>query len=395
MLRKLKILYVVTQGELGGAQRYVFDLARNLDKSAYEVTVSAGTEKPELPMLLQQHGIKVKTVRHLRRNIHPLEDLLAIRELYELLKEIRPDIFHLNSSKAGVLGSFAAGLLGLKRVVFTAHGFAFLEPGSWPRRQVYFWAEKLATLFRKKIICVSDYDRQAAIRAGLCPPEKLVTIHNGTDPSTPSAKADSAQGIISLVPELARPPKPGEGWVEGLTIGTIANLYATKGLKYLVETAKRVVAKFPAARFVVIGEGREREKLESQISSLKLKDQFFLVGEKKDAARYLSSFDIFVLPSLKEGFPYTILEAMRAGLPIVATAVGGIPEAISSGREGLLVRPREPQALAEAILRLLRNPELAATLGRNAREKVKQFSLQRMLQKTEEVYREVMDRVLP
>lgn len=191
------ICFVVTQGELGGAQRYVFDLAASLAGS-YRVLVVVGAEKSELQQKLQEANVEVKMANNLVRKIHPIKDLRAIFELRKVFREIKPDIVHLNSSKAGVMGSISARLAGIKNVIFTAHGFAFLEPHSWIIRQIYFWAEKIASLFRRKIICVSEFDRQEAIKWGLCQPEKLVTIHNGIEPFNVIATPSLARGKQSL-----------------------------------------------------------------------------------------------------------------------------------------------------------------------------------------------------
>lgn len=370
------ICYLVTQGEFGGAQRYVFDLATNRDKQKYECLVLMGPEKLDLKERLEQKGVPAHIVKNLVRAIHPLKDIKAILELKEIFAKLEPDIIHLNSGKAGFLGSIAAWLAGSRNVVFTAHGFTFLEPNPWPFKLLYLLAEKIAGPLRKKIICVSKFDKQQALKYKVGAPEQLVTIHNGYD-------LDKIKIQKSKFKTANQNSK---------IVGTIANLYPTKGINYLIDAAHILYSKFhiPDSEFVVIGEGRERKNLESRIKKLGLEKNFFLLGAKPNAAQYLSGFDIFVLPSVKEGFPYTILEAMAAGLPIVATQVGGIPEAITHQKEGLLVPAQNPEALAEAILKLLGDPNLAQTLARNAENKVSEFSLSAMLARTQRVYEEVL-----
>lgn len=388
---KTKIIYVITQGELGGAQRYVHDLATNLDKTQYDVLVMAGAEKPDLKIKLERAGIPCALVKNLVRKLHPLKDLLAIFELQKAFRELEPNIIHLNSGKAGFLGSIAAGLAGQRnKVIFTAHGFSFLEPNPWWLRTLYLWAEKIAKPFRQKIICVSEYDRQQALKQKIGAEKQLITIHNGID----TEKFQILRGQLQINSKFKIPNTK--------LVSTIAHLYPTKGLKYLIEAAKIVTAKFPAVSFVVIGEGQEKTKLESRIKNYGLGEKFFLLGAIPNASQYLTEFDIFVLPSIKEGFPYTILEAMAAGLPIVATNVGGIPEMITpslsppiplrgtGGEEvgvGILVPPKNPETLAEVIIYLLNHPDLAEKLIQNAREKVGHFTVQKMLAETEKVYR--------
>ena len=357
----IKILYIITQGEMGGAQRYVFDLATNLDRNKYHISVVMGEEKPDLKMFLERQGITVNIAKYLKRNINPLSDILAVLELKKIIREFNPDIVHLNSSKAGVLGSLAAWLAGNKNVVFTAHGFAFLEPHMF--KSIYFWAEKFASYFRKKIITVSEHDRTEAIASKLSEPEKFITIHNGIAHDSPPPEEGQGEVIGNSVTTTPS-SSPSRGGEKAVVIGTIAHDYPTKDLKTLRQAFQILKLEYP---------------------NLELK----IISGVSDAAKLLSTFDIYVCSSIKEGFPYTILEAMRAGLPIVSTNVGGIPEAITDGREGLLVPPKNPEALAGAIKKLLTNPALAARLGSNAKQKSLQFNLARMIEQTEKIYQSI------
>ncbi|MDP3741434.1 MAG: glycosyltransferase family 4 protein [bacterium] len=354
-----KILFIITQGEMGGAQRNVFDLAANLKRDLYNVLVVTGYERFELADKCRGAKIEVKIAKHLKRDIHPWHDLMAILEIKKICKEYGPDILHLHSSKAGVLGSIAGALAGIKNIIFTAHGFHFLEPQSLLMKKISFWLEKFATLFRTKIICVSEFDRQEAIKTRLCPPEKLVTIHNGI--TLEFQNADFRMQIESPHSKIINLKSK-------ITIGTIAHDYPTKNLKTLRAAFEIVKQKFPQAELKIIGRGSKN-------------------GEIENAAKLLPTFDIYVCSSAKEGFPYSILEAMAAGVPIVSTAVGGIPEAVEDGKDGLLVPPGSPQNLAEAIIKIIKNPELAANLARNAAKKVQDFSLEQMLKKTISLYR--------
>lgn len=417
--KTVKIIYFITQGEMGGAQKYVFDLATHLPANEFDIAVFMGPEKQDLKIALHKKGIRTGIVKNLVRNINPARDIAAIFEIRKIIRAERPDIVHLNSTKAGFLGSLAARLAGFGNVIFTAHGFSFLEPASGFLKFFYLWAEKIARPFRKIIITVSEADRKAAIKYKLGRPENIIAIHNGIRSNSPPHEEGSGEvpsAKTTMTPSWS-PPHEGEK----IVIGAIANLYPTKGIKYLIEAAKIVVTKFPIAKFVIIGEGSERNNLESRIKDLSLEKNFRLLGAVSNTLEYLSQFHIFILPSVKEGFPYSILEAMAAGLPIVSTAVGGIPEMINrplsfrhpgapqSGaigsrdsigppglqndtkNNGMLVPPKDPRALAQAIVYLLENPEVAKTLGRNAQEKVKTFSLEKMLRETNAVYQELLD----
>lgn len=373
-----KILFVVTQGEQGGAQRYVYDLAMNLDRLGYDCLVVTGSEKLELRNKLEAGGVKIQLARHLVRGINPLQDLLAIWELKKIFQAVRPDIVHLNSSKAGFLGSLAGSLAGTKNIIFTAHGFHFLENQNPIIQTISFWLEKFASSFRRKIICVSEFDRQAALKARLCSAEKLIIIHNGIDlENFRLLPREQARKFFSTTYNLQ---------LTTFLVGTVAHLYATKGLKYLIDAAREVTKKFPNAKFIVIGEGNQRQNLESRIKNYGLQDKIYLLGEIQEAAKYLSAFDIFVLPSIKEGFPYAILESLAAGVPIIATKVGGIPEIINE----ILIPPQNPSALSRAITNLLENPDLAKKLEINAKAKIKDFQLSKTIQKTQKIYEELL-----
>ena len=363
----IKILYIITQGEMGGAQRYVYDLATGLDPKQYKVTVAVGNERGDLEKKLSAAGISTRVLRHLKRAINPWHDLLVLWEIRRLIQAVKPDIVHLNSTKAGFVGSIAAAMAGARNVVFTAHGFAFLEPGSALKKMFYLGAEKLVRGYRAKIIAVSQNDHEAALKNSVITPEKLATIHNGIG-EIDFLSRDEARRVLNQYGEEKIAP-------DDIVIGTIAHNYKTKGLPNLRAAFSLVQKDFPKVKLCVIGKG----------GTVSISDPD---GDR--ARRLLPAFDVYVSSSLKEGFPYTILEAMTAGLPIAATGVGGIPEAITSDREGLLVPPNDSGALAGAIKQILRDAVFAKTLGDSARERVKQFSLSQMISKTESVYRELL-----
>ena len=350
-IKLTKILYIITQGEMGGAQRYVFDLATNLPDN-FVVEVAVGAEKKELGKQLHASGIKIHYIKNLVRNINPLKDFLAVKEMKSLIKSVRPDIVHLNSSKAGVLGSFAAHLAGNKNVIFTVHGFAFLEPKSWLTRKIYYLAEKIAMRFRKKVITISEIERREAIRTKLGASGKFITIHNGIKPFKTLSRSE-ARANLNLSEQ-------------DMIVGTIAHDYKTKDLPTLKKSIEILKSDFPKLKLVIIGKGNE-------------------YGEIPDARRLLKAFDMYVSSSIKEGLPYTIIEAATTGLPIVATAVGGVPEIVSES-SALLVPPKSTAKLAAAIKSLILSQDLREKLSINAKAAAEKFTLQKMIDKTIEVY---------
>ncbi|MBI3291042.1 glycosyltransferase family 4 protein [Candidatus Falkowbacteria bacterium] len=374
MAEKTKILYLVTQPEWGGAQRYIFDLASNLDQTKYEAAIATGlsnSSNQELLTKVDDGNIKSYRLNNLVREINPVKDLKAYFEVGKLLKELKPDILHLNSSKAGVIGALAGRQARIKKIIYTVHGFVFNEPMSAGKKAFYKFAERFSARYKDTLICVSEFDRQVGLKNKIAAEKKLVTIHNGVQ-KLEFLEKQAARSELGLP-------------ADKIIVGTIANFYPTKGLNYLIEAAKIITKKKPEVIFRIIGFGDMENKLKDQIKKLNLGSRFFL-GEKLNGYRYLKAFDMYALPSVKEGFPYAILEAMAAGLPIVTTNVGGIAEMIND-KNGILVEPKSAEALAEAIIKLMENKNLAEELSRQARQDAaEKFYLEKMLRETEKVY---------
>jgi glycosyltransferase involved in cell wall biosynthesis len=358
----MKILYLITSADMGGAQKYVLSLAHH-----FEGMIAAGSERSELFTAAEELRIKTFKLTHVRRRIHPIQDFLAIFEIKNLIQQIRPDIVHLNSSKMGILGSIAGKLSGCK-VVYTAHGFAFLEQG--PRLKILCLRlmEKMVRPFRSAIIAVSDADARHALQHRLISPQKLTVIHNGIDSINFLAKPEARQ-------KLNLPP-------DKIIIGSIANLYPNKGLDILLESAAWL--NDPRQIFVIIGAGPEMPKLQDQIHRLHLEIKFLLLGTVKNAASMLKAFDIFVLPSRKEGFPFVLLEAMQAGLPIIATDVGGNQEALAGA--GLIIPAQNIEKLGSAIRTLSNDAAKTLKLSQDALARSHKFTLAKMLAETKLVY---------
>ena len=385
-----KILYFITQSEYGGAQRYVFDLANNL-KADFQVAVAFGESKNNLKLaeILDENNIKYFIISSLKRNISPINDFLAFFEIIKLIKKYQPDIIHLNSSKISILGSLAALCTphSTLRVIYTVHGWVFNEPLPVWLKYFYLYAEKFTAGLKDKIICVSEFDRQIALKYKIAPAKKLITIHNGLSPIKFYSEEEARQKI-PLTPFAKG----------GLLIGSIGNLYKTKGFEYLIEAANILISdlSFPRrreSRFIIIGEGSERKNLENLIKKYKLENNFILAGQIDEAAKLLPAFDIYACSSVKEGLSYTLIEAMQAGLPIAATEVGGNPEIIENKKTGLLSKPADARDLADKIQKLLENKDMRLKLGADAKEKaLAEFGLEKMVGATKKVYSVMLER---
>ncbi len=376
----MKILYLITQADRGGAQKYTLALAKHFKGAIASGHATlrnepSGSDSKSIDtqtLFDDAKKIEITTfpIKHLKRNLNPWHDILAIGEIRQLIKNYNPDILHLNSSKAGILGSFAS--IGLKtKTIFTAHGFVFNEPMSLIKKIFYIIAEKLASHFRDYIICVSNADKHSAQKYRLISPHQISTIYNGIEPINFLPKSE-AQSFLKLP-------------ANKLIIGTIAGFYKTKGLDTLMQAMALMPNEIKSKmQIVLIGNGPEFKNLKLKIKNLKLEGIVLTPGSIDNASVYLKAFDIFILPSRKEGFPYTLLEAMQAGLPIITTKVGGIPEAVDNA--GILVEANQPPALAEALKYLINNPNEQLKLANLAEQRAQNFSQTQMLTETQKIY---------
>jgi glycosyltransferase involved in cell wall biosynthesis len=330
-----KILYIITLPDWGGAQRYVFDLANKL-QSELEGTVAFGKKERnnELETKCIASGIKIHQFSNLIRPINPIKDIRAVFELAKYINATKPDTIHLNSSKAGIIGSLAAALSKHKpEVIYTVHGWVFMEPMSPFKKQFYIFLERLASQWRDKIIVLGEKEKQIALQYKICPEKKLEIVHHAIQQFNLLTKKEAREKL-----NLPQDKK---------IIGTIANFFPSKGLSYLIEAAAKI--NNPDIIFAIIGDGTERHNYELLTTHYSLQTKLFLLGEKENAAQYLKAFDVFVLPSVKEGAPYVILEAMAAELPIIATDVGNISEMMKGYINKTIVPPADVEALVRAI----------------------------------------------
>lgn len=368
-----KVLFVITKAGIGGAQKYVLDCVKAARNDGYDVAV-ASEGSGYFYETLSALGVPFHEIKSVKRDISVISDIKLIFELLSLFRKEKPDVIHLNSSKIGTVGAIAGKCARVKKIVFTAHGWVFNEPRGALERWAFIAISKFAGLFQNVIICVSDFDKQAALRYHIARPEKLITIHNGID----------AHKIPFLTRKEAREKLHIEEDV--FVIGTIANFYKTKSLDTLVFAAISS-ANLEKIRFVIIGDGPEKEVIERLIEKYQLTQNFILPGVIKDANTYLKAFDIFVLPSKKEGLPYALLEAMAAHLPCITSDVGGIPEIIVSDQSGIAIKDITPGKIWSAIAGLKKEKKKARALGTQAYATVeKQFSLDVMCKKTLALY---------
>ena len=372
-LMATKILYVITKANWGGAQRYVYDLATAARDQGYDVAVAYG-EPGVLSANLAEAHIRTIPIAELRRDVAPSKDVLVYRKLRNIFRQEQPDVVHINSAKAGGLGTLAARSAGIRKIIFTAHGWAFNENRPWWQKILIWNVSGFTVLLSHKTICVSEAVRRD-IRGFPFTGKKLVVIRNGIACTAPSPR-DEARGAIL-------PGHTHDYW-----IGMVSELHTTKRVGDGVRAFAKIKDEFPGAIFVGIGEGEERGELERLIAELGVKDRAFLPGFVHDVRTKLSAFDLFVHTSRSEALAYAILEAGCASLPVISTDVGGIPEIIKDGEHGLLVPPFQPDAVAEKLRAMLKDPEQAGRMGNALRARIEgSFSLSRMVSETLALYR--------
>lgn len=313
-----KILFVITKSNWGGAQRYVFDLATRLPKERFETAVALGGDQPDgkagglLAQKLHNANTTIYRSASLQRDISTVADVRSFFELYRLFKKVRPDVVHLNSSKAGGVGALAARLAGVPRIIFTAHGWPFWEPRNFIARALIWFASWATVLLAHKTIVISDYDKRVALRMPFAT-HKIVRVYNGIDLAIPFGGGEAVR----------RHFPPGAH-----ITGTIGELNKNKNQVALIERARADKDMHVA----IVGEGELRGFLQSKIDEYGLSERVKLLGFIP-APEALKGFDSFALPSLKEGLPYVLLEARAAGLPVDANPVGGIPEILNGKLE--------------------------------------------------------------
>ena len=366
-----RVLYLITKSNWGGAQRYVHDLAQNAHAQGFDVLVAAGGGG-ELFTKLQRSGIKTESIDSLCRDIQLMSEFRALMEISALLRRFRPDVLHVNSSKAGI-SALAGRMTGVPAIVFTVHGWAWNEERPLYQKALIALMYFCTFLVSHSVIIVSH---AAAKQARFMPIRKrnLHIIHNGVGHTTLLSKEEARN---RLLPDSKRV----------LWIGCIAELHPIKGLPVLIEAYEHVAPDFPSSELVLLGEGQERSRLERQIRLEGVSGTTHLLGHVERASEYLHAFDILVLPSRSENLPYALLEAGSAGLAVVATNVGGIPEIISDGETGLLVPYGDRSALTEALESLAQSATLRNELGGALAQTIaREFSIERMCAETFALY---------
>jgi glycosyltransferase involved in cell wall biosynthesis len=378
MSTRKRIVQIVTRLDIGGVPEHLLTLTEGLVQHGHDVAIVCNHISDPIRLRLQALGIHNIKLIKLHRLPHP-GDLISIWHLYNYLYESKFDIVHTHMSKAALLGCLTARAAKVPMIINTAHNLGCLAFKN-PFAKALFWLydKALFALATDVVILVSNTIRQQVITNRLLPERKAIYIPNGINViNSPPIKTNR---IIELKQNLKIIPT-------NLVIGTVARLVWFKGLHTLISAMPDILKSHPNTTLIIIGDGPLRANLEKQVQDLELDQYVLFLGERNDAVAILPVLDIFVLPSVSEGMPITILEAMAAAKPVVASNVGGIPELVSDGVTGFLVPSDKPVSLAVATIKLLDDSILRQKMGILAKQKVvNEFSAVRMVENTLSAY---------
>lgn len=364
----MKIAFIITRSDdIGGAQIHVRDLSTALRAVGHDAVVLAGTNGV-LADQLRANGVPYYCLHHLARDVGPFQDVRCFSELRETLREIQPDIISTHSTKAGFIGRIAGKTLSIP-TLFTAHGWGFTD-GRPPLQAFAFWAvERTTAALAARIITVCESDRAAAVRAHLTSSDRLVTIHNAMpeiDETLQASPGNSPPRLV-MVARLSH-------WKDQPTL--LQALSGLKDLKWQLE---------------LIGDGPLRKQLEDLTQSLDLTSRVTFLGFCRDVPERMAEAQLFLLISKWEGFPRSILEAMRAGLPVIASDVGGVRESVVDGTTGFVIPRGDVAYLRECLRKLITSTDLRVCMGKAGRARYEEkFTFDRLVERTTKVYESVL-----
>ena len=375
MLR-IKVLEIL-EAAAGGALRHLRQIVEHIDKDEFDLTVAVSPARMADPdrdlSSLRDLGVRVEPVAMVRRPA-PISDLAALRHLTRLMHRDRYDVVHAHSSKAGFLGRLAARRAGIGRVFYTPHAFAFQCGGA--RGRLYRALERIGASFGGTVVAVSESEKLLAMRYTGASAERVKTITNAIEPPPPPMPEERARARAALGLST-----------EATVVAAVGRAAPQKGWPDLARAAGRVCGEHDDVHFVLIGPG-DTSQIADLARRLRITDRIILAGARGDVSEFYAAMDIYVQPSLWEGLPYALLDAMGRGLPIVATEVAGNTDVVKHGVTGLLVAPGAAAALAEGILSLLGDAELREKLGTAARELVlSEHNVADFIRSIEDLYR--------
>ncbi|MBF0451329.1 MAG: glycosyltransferase family 4 protein [Candidatus Magnetomorum sp.] len=377
--QKIRVLHPITRLIIGGAQENTMLTASYLDHSQWSVDILSGIQTASEGSIINEvrdRQLSLFLEPDLVREIHPLKDLKALFRLIRLIKKQKYDIVHTHSSKAGIIGRWAAWLADVPVIVHTVHGWGHHDQQSPLIRQFYILLEKITLKITDQLIAVSGKNIHKGLADGIGKGTDYSVIRSGIELDRfghPTIDKETMRKQLMI---------PSDATV----IGTVIRLSPQKAPLDFIEAAALLARQMDKMYFVIVGDGPLRDKVIHAAKEKNIYDRLIMTGLRRDIPELMNIFDIFVLSSLWEGLPRVIPQAMASGLPVVATAIDGSAEIINSGQNGMLVPPGDPKSIAEAVVQLLSNHQLASTIKQEALKTVDEYSVQKMVDHIESLY---------
>ncbi|MBZ0159109.1 glycosyltransferase family 4 protein [Candidatus Methylomirabilis sp.] len=381
----IRVVRVVARLSIGGPTIHVMGLNAGLDPTRFAQSLATGLENPGEGSMLAEalaRGVKPIVVPEIvaEASLKP-RDITALLKLYRLIRQERPHIVHTHTAKAGFLGRLAARLAGVPVIIHTYHGHILHGYYGPLTTGLLRTMERMLARITHCIIAVSEQVKGDLIAYGVAPSGKIRVIPLGLE-------LDPFLGCAVYKGEFRRELDLDDN---ARLVGIVGRIVPIKNHRLFLQAAALVIASEPAARFVIVGDGALRLEMEQQARALGIADRVLFTGWRRDLPRIYADLDVLTVSSNNEGTPVSVIEAMAAGCPVVATRVGGLPDLITDGETGFLVPPSDAQALAAAILRVLRDPETAGRMGRTARASVQQrFTMKRLISDMEQLYIQIL-----
>ncbi len=391
-MEKIKVIHVITRFDKGGAAENTYLTIKSLDKNRYEVILIRGlsyesnmgtSETRAVESSLEEagrSGVKIFTIPELVRRIDPFNDFKTFLKLITIFRQERPHIVHTHTSKSGILGRWAALVAGVPVIIHTPHGHVFWGYFNRWKTKLYVLLERLTATVTNRIVTLTEQEKKDHVRYRIAGENKFAVIHSGVDLS----KFSNVQAHGTEMKNKLGIPE------QTFVVGTVGRLTAIKGHRYLIEAAARILPKIPQIVFVFLGDGELMNELKMQAASAGISDKVKFLGWLPNVAEFMSTFDIFVLPSLNEGMGKVLVEAMAARKPIIASDIGGISDLVIHGKNGLLVSPMNSDALAKSIELLVRNSQTRTNMGEEGQRLSQEYDVNSMISKIDCLYLQLL-----
>jgi glycosyltransferase involved in cell wall biosynthesis len=391
LAERIRVLRVIARLNMGGPALHVSYLTRGLTPRGYDTTLVAGEVsrgEDSMAYVADELGVDVVHVPHLHREISPVHDPVSVARLVEEIRRIRPHIVHTHTAKAGAVGRVAALMAGDAKppvILHTFHGHVLRGYFDPLRTQIFRETERQLARHTTRLIAVGPEVKDDLVELGVAPPDKFSVIRLGIDLD---ARVLSGEGREELRRLFGVP-------ADRFVIGWIGRMTGIKRVPDILTAFARLRQRGVEATLCLVGDGPDRVEAERLAKELGIARDVLFVGYQRDVAPYYAMFDALVLASANEGTPVVAIEALAAGRPVVSTRVGGVPDVVTDGENGLLVESGDVDALTDTLARLAEDPELRTRFGEAGRGVVPRYRVERLVDDIDELYRELLTRDPP